>query len=292
LNPRRPSPADLKSLAHCPSSRFYGNDFHSVGAETLSFISGNLYDVLEFLKSRYLVISECEAFVRKRARDFYKDYVRAIKRPLHSSKVSIVSHRHFINYLYYVKGLDYRYLLERLELQIPKSGVDRRVPSIDEVLETLKILKKERPHGIFIVYRVLLETGLRLEHTVELLKLINELHIVKLGGYYRVDLNIVRGEKKALHAYLIEIPPKILIAPNTVSNYVSKRKLLNPKYIRKFVITMMHLCDIDDSIVKFITGHLSEADIYDTRYYQRLLKADKQYKQYAEWLKQNILKQV
>ena len=282
MNPRRPTPADLKSPTPLPSKSADEHGFHSNVASALAFISGKT-DEKKFLK---WLISE-----RGVSEDTALDYARYVKKPFNPKvRHSVVAYRLAARFLAEKENTDLTWVLKHLK--IPKSGIDRKVPSEEEVLETLRFLRRERPHDIYIVYEVLLETGLRLEHVIELLRNIDKLHIVKLNGCYRVDLNIWHGEKKALHAYLIHLPPKILIASNTVSNYISKHRLVNPKYIRKFVITKMHECDIDDSIVKFISGHLSEADIHDTRYYERLAKANKQYGKYASWLKQNILTKV
>ena len=269
-----PSPLESSS----PNVHGFHNDLSSI----LSFISGKVKET-RFLKW----------LLRERgiSKDTALDYVRYVKKPYNPKiRHSVAAYRLAVLFLKDAEKINLTHILEYLK--IPKSGIDRKVPSEHEVVETLKFLRKERPHDIYPVYLVLLESGLRLRHALLLLRNIDRLHVVRFNGFYRVDLNIVRGEKKALHTYLIHLPSKLSIAENTVSNYASKHRLVNPKYVRKFVITKMHECNIEDPIVKFISGHLSEADIHDTRYYEKLAKSQKQYPQYAQWLQKNILSKV
>jgi len=69
-----------------------------------------------------------------------------------------------------------------------------------------------------------------------------------------------------------------------VSNYAKQLKV-KPKYVRKYVITKMHLLDLDSDTVRFLIGH-SIGDVHTQSYFNVHAKVDKEYRKYAEWLRQ------
>ena len=208
-----------------------------------------------------------------------RDYVNYLRKPLRPrNKHSVVAYR-----------LLYRFLgLQPPEwLRKPREKPDLRIPSLEDIVETLKAIDRE---NIRRVYNVMLMSGLRLAHACYLLKNIDRLHRVRLDGYYRIDLGIMRNTKYAYVAYLLYIPSRTSIAPNTVTNYARKKKLrVKPKYVRKFVVTQMHMVGIESDIVRYMVGH-GEHKPHDISYYDKLAKADKEYSKYAEWLRETLAK--
>jgi len=232
------------------------------------------------LKSGVRDRNELQAFftwlvnTRGIAPDTARDYVNYLQKPLQQDKRhSVIAYR-----LYYkFKGWEIPPDLKPVKKYRP----DLKVPSEEEIRKTLQQI--ENP-SVKNVYLVLLQTGLRLSHAVYLINHIRDLHTVQLpGGYYRVDLNLQRGRKKAWVAYLIQVPGPTRISENVVSNY-AKSLPVKPKYIRKFVVTKMHQLGIESDIVRFMVGHGS-VDIHVASYYDRLAKADVEYAKYASWLK-------
>jgi len=207
------------------------------------------------------------------SRDTARDYVNYLSKPLDVDKRhSVIAYR-----LYYkFKGWEIPGDLKPVKKYKP----DLRVPSESEILKTLEMIGNP---AVKQVYLVLLQTGLRLSHAVYLLNHIRDLHVVPLQGYYRVDLNLQRGRKKAWVAYLLQVPEPLKVSEDAVSNY-AKPLPVKPKYIRKFVITKMHQVGVESDVVRFIVGHGS-ADIHVASYYDRLAKADVEYAKYASWLK-------
>jgi len=205
--------------------------------------------------------------------DTARDYVNYLQKPFDVDKRhSVIAYR-----LYYkFKGWEIPGDLKPTKKYKP----DLRVPSESEILETISRIQNP---AVRTVYLVLLQTGLRLSHAVYLINHIRDLHVVPLQGYYRVDLNLQRGRKKAWVAYLLQVPEPTRISENVVSNY-AKQLPVKPKYIRKFVITKMHQQGIEGDIVRFIVGHGS-VDIHVASYYDRLAKADVEYAKYASWLR-------
>ena len=167
-----------------------------------------------------------------------------------------------------------------------KSKQDKYVPSLDEVKESLS--KAEEPYRI--VFWVLTQSGLRLNEVTYLLRNIDRLQVVEGDGFVRVKLDLERGTKKAFWAYLIKLPQRTLITAKEVSEYARKRKLLAPKYYRKFVATMMYKIAISSGttdvseIVDFIQGR-TEAKVLSRNYLELLALADSFYPKYAEWLR-------
>jgi len=232
------------------------------------------------LKSGVRDQRELEAFftwlvnARGISRDTAKDYVNYLSKPLDVDKRhSVIAYRLYHRF----KGWEIPSDLKPQKNYRP----DLRVPAENEILETISRIQNP---AVKTVYLVLLQTGLRLSHAVYLLSNIQDLHTVQLpGGYYRVDLNLQRGRKKAWVAYLIQVPEPLKISEDTISNY-AKSLPVKPKYIRKFVITKMHQVGVESDVVRFMVGHGS-ADIHVASYYDRLAKADTEYAKYASWLR-------
>jgi len=209
-----------------------------------------------------------------------RGYIRYLSRPLDTSnRWSITSYKRYYRWLCEERGLGDACKLFK-SLKSRRSRPDLYVPSLEEVLETLG--KAEEPYRT--VYRVLLESGLRLREAVYLLRSIDGLKTVRLGGFTRVELNLERRSKKAFWAYLLEDPPHILITDREVSEYARRNKLLAPKYVRKFVATQMAKLGIPESAIDFIQGRTPDK-IIRKHYLNLLAIADQHYPKYAEWLR-------
>ena len=253
MNPRRPTPADLESA-------YKSSDLgESMSRVIATAIAGNLDNFYRWCIERGVSQETC------------RDYRSYLRKPLNPKiRHSVAAYRLFYRFM----GLE-----PPRDLRIPRSKPDRKIPSDEDVVETLRSIGNPK---IKTVYWVMLQSGLRLAHAVYLVSNIDKLNITDLGSHYRVDLNIEKAHKKAYVAYLIELPERIDIAENTVSNYAKKLKV-KPKYIRKYVVTKMHSVGIESDIVRFIVGH-STRDPHELSYYDRLSKADREYIKYARLL--------
>ena len=154
----------------------------------------------------------------------------------------------------------------------------------DDLFRFLRLLEPMRDEGKLGPILIQLPPNFNFDN-------IDRLRIVELNGFIRVELNWIRGTKKAFWGYFLEKPEKIIITPDAVSKYAQKQKLLCPKYPRKFMATKMIELGINSDVVDFIQGHTPQK-ILTKHYADLLVAADQAYKIYAKWLKQNILSRI
>ncbi len=165
-------------------------------------------------------------------------------------------------------------------VRVPQARPDLRVPGLQAILESIEGAGPYRQ-----VYLILLESGLRLVEAVRLIKEYAELECVELGGFKRCLLGRERGRKRSLWAYhLTPVEPMPGISDRRVTSYAEKKRLVPPKYLRKFVATKMAELDIPPHIIDFIQGR-SPRTVLEQSYAQLLGAADKHYPRYAEWLR-------
>ncbi len=164
------------------------------------------------------------------------------------------------------------------------SRPDFYVPSLGEVKAAL--VSAAEPYRT--VYRVLVESGLRLTEATRLLREIEGLRLVRLDGFVRIELAWERGTKKAFWAYLVEKPPRVDVSAEQVSKYADREDLLPPKYMRKFVATQLANLGCDMDTIDFIQGR-TPTRILTKHYADLTARADKCYKRYAEWLRNSLL---
>ena len=166
-------------------------------------------------------------------------------------------------------------------LKTPQAKPDLKVPSLEEILDSIR---RAGPYSI--VYMILLESGLRLVEAVNLIREYPRLECTKLDGFQRCLLGYARGKKQALWAYHITpIEKADNLSDRRVTSYAEKYKLVPPKYIRKFVATQMVTLGIPPHVVDFIQGRAPRGVLL--QHYAPLLGlADREYRKYAEWLRQ------
>ncbi|MEM1983492.1 MAG: integrase, partial [Sulfolobales archaeon] len=221
--------------------------------------------------------------VKTASEETCEQYVRYIQRGLdESNKWSVLAWKKFLKYLCDEVGNNNACVLHE-KLKCRKSGVDKYVPSDQEVIETLT--KSEEPFKN--VYWVLVQSGLRLNEAVFLISNIDKLRKTKVGDFWRVELDLERGSKRSFYAYLVELPQKAFLTPDAVSKYSSRRGLLQPKYIRKWVATKMLSLGIPSEVVDFMQGRTPNTIL--TRHYLNLLTlADQNYPKYSLYIMNSI----
>jgi len=207
-----------------------------------------------------------------------KDYANALRKPLDPKiRVRVVARRLLLQMLG-VRPPEW--------LRVPRSSMDKYVPPLEEVLETVK--GAEEPYRT--VYLVLLQSGLRLREACRLLARIDRLNVVRVPGmdsFVRVELDWRRGAKQAIWAYLLHEPPKLRVDASAVSKYAERHGLLPPKYIRKFVATQMRKLGLQPDTIDFIQGRVPQK-VLGKHYLDLLAVADLEYPAYAQWLRQTL----
>ncbi len=210
-------------------------------------------------------------------------YVRYLLKPLQEgNRASVTAWKRYYRWLCEEHGLEEACRLFK-SIKSIRSKPDLYVPSLEEVLETL--WKAEEPYRT--VYRVLLESGLRLREACYLLRNIGRLKTISVDGFTRVELGLSRRSKRAFWAYLLEPPPRILVTDKEVSDYSRHNGLLAPKYFRKFVAQRLYELGCRADTIDFIQGR-TPSRILTKHYIELLHSADKCYEKYAEWLRENI----
>ena len=199
-----------------------------------------------------------------------------------------VAHRSFLNFLNERYGVDVSKWLPRLKSR--QSGVDLKVPSPEDVVETLLKVKDSR---YFSVYLMLLASGLRLKEVVKILAEYDPARLKVRDGVALYELWWLRGTKRSYHAFWPSWMrfKRVAVSDENVSSFAGKAGLVRPKYMRKFVATRMIELDISPDIVDFIQGRTPMRHvILFTNYAALLNKATREYRKYAQWLK-NFLEQ-
>lgn len=153
--------------------------------------------------------------------------------------------------------------LDYLRKAIPnvRCGIDLKIPSEPQILDSLKRLPRA-PVKYQAVYNLLLDSGLRLAESVELINNFTEAEAV--NGFYRSELAMFRGEKQAYYGHFTERTLSLIkqvkekLERNPTSRYFRKWKLVAPKYLRKFAFDKMIELEIPESIADFIEGRVPQ----------------------------------
>ncbi|AQQ16890.1 ORF11 [Sulfolobus spindle-shaped virus 3] len=170
-------------------------------------------------------------------------------------------------------------------LKPKKTKPDLRVPVLDEIKETLTKVKQYP--NLYLLYRLLLESGSRESEALRVLNNYDPQNEMQEVGFSVYILNWTRGQKKSFYLFHVTPIQKIKISKAYVDKYVKKLNLVPPKYIRKFTATKMLELGIPSEVVDFLEGR-TPGNILTKHYLDLLTLAKKEYKKYAEWLRQNI----
>ncbi|MFP3187525.1 MAG: integrase [Sulfolobaceae archaeon] len=222
--------------------------------------------------------SEIELFafyndcIKKVSRETCKQYVNYLRKQLDANnKASILAWKKYYKW----KGD-----IEKWKaIKTKKSGVDLKVPSVDQVKEWLTKVKGTK---VELLFRLLLESGIRFTEAIKVLNEYNPQNDICENNICIYTLNWQRGSKRVF--YVFHVSP--LQRQNITYNYAKKimRELdIAPKYIRKFVATKMLELNIPGEIVDFIEGR-TPGNILTKHYLDLYALAKKEYKKYAEWL--------
>jgi len=182
--------------------------------------------------------------------------------------------------------------IDSLRKALPKDTrfVDNYVPDEESVRQSIGKLRRI-PEKYKAVYKLLLESGLRL---IEAVKLTNEFHefsekLETHENYVCVPLFWIRASKKSFYAYFMHETAKMLrkngekLSADATSKVCRRYGLVASKYIRKFVFHKMLELEIPEGVADFIQGRAPKT--VGERHYANLKRlADKYYPRYADYL--------
>ena len=172
------------------------------------------------------------------------------------------------------------------QIRVKHSGVDLYVPSDEQVMETLRKACSSSTE-LCTLYKVLLESGLRIKEAAKLISEQDPSKWISLDGFYKYPLSWIRAKKRAFYAYVVEIPPRMSVSDKWIRNWASKNNVVAGKYIRKWVATKMLSLGIPEEIVNFIQGR-TPSQILSKHYLKLSTLADQYYKKYTDWIRKVI----
>ena len=215
--------------------------------------------------------------------------------------------RHYIQYLYYLRRIPpetYGWLMEVVPSRSYKLDVRSYPISIEDLAKTMKTLR-ESHELYYLVYKLMLEGGLRLSHAIYILENYKPREVVEISGlgvdtprlvcfnnrgFCRYYAGIRETAKPCEWAYFSTKTLKLLeeYAGSTVNRrplelYVKRRRLLLPKYMRKAAWRIM-VRVMPREVARFIESRFGELKVSEARYEDLLGEADNYYPRYLEEL--------
>jgi len=219
--------------------------------------------------------------------------------------------RHYIQYLYYLRKISpetYGWVMEIVPSRSYKIDVRSYPISIEDLVKTLSVLR-DNHELYYLVYRLMLEGGLRLSHAIYIIESFNPNEVIEINGldiethrlvcfndkgFCRYYVGLRESVKPCEWAYFSIDTLRLLkeYAGNSVSRraltkYVKRRDLLLPKYVRKISWRLM-IKVMSREVARFIQSRFGELKISEARYEDLLGEADENYSKYLGYLKELV----
>ncbi|MEM0005207.1 MAG: integrase [Desulfurococcaceae archaeon] len=211
--------------------------------------------------------------------------------------------RHYVQYLFYRRMIDpetYGWLMEVVPSRRYVLDVRPYQVSLEDLAKTMRFLREN--HGLYyLLYRLMLESGARLEHALVLLSTWSprekvlvetidlETHrLVCFDSFCRYYLGLRGPEKPCEWVYfsaetmrLVEKTAPTSISRHAVRKYARRHGLLLPKMMRKVAWRLM-VKSMPREVARFIQSRFGELKISEARYEDLLSEADEHYPRYLE----------
>jgi len=213
--------------------------------------------------------------------------------------------RHYIRWLYSIGKLDwdtYTWLL----LVVPGRRYGRRVSQKvireEDVINTLKVLSEKGREDILTLYLLMLASGTRFIHSLEVLNNWREdeefyvaylNRIVKRLECFNEHCRYYLGKEHEVKPAGFMYFPRTLLPlvrrfasklPNRrrIEKVVRKWRCLPPKYIRIYALRLMKQVIGDNDVYRFIVGKFGELTVSARHYMDLLKEADEVYPKYIQ----------
>jgi intergrase/recombinase len=216
--------------------------------------------------------------------------------------------RHFIQYTYHKRLISpetYGWIMEVVPSRSYRMDVRPYPINIQDVIKTLSHLRVN--HELYyLVYRLMLEGGLRLTHALMLIESFRPDEVIEISsldidtprlvcfedkGFCRYYLGVGGSIKPCDWAYFSINTLGILmkyashkIRMKVLQKYVKKHGLLMPKYMRKLAWRSM-IQVMPREVARFIQSRFGELKVSESRYEDLLAEADEYYPKYLEYLR-------
>jgi len=217
--------------------------------------------------------------------------------------------RHYIQYLYYLRKISpetYGWVMEIVPSRSYKIDVRSYPINIEDLVKTLSVLR-ENHELYYLVYKLMLEGGLRLSHAIHIIESFNPEEIIEINGLDVETHRLVCFEDKSFCRYYVGLRESvkpcewayfsidtlrllkeysgISISRRALTKYVRRRNLLLPKYVRKISWRLM-IKVMSREVARFIQSRFGELKISEARYEDLLGEADEHYPRYINLLLQ------
>jgi intergrase/recombinase len=220
--------------------------------------------------------------------------------------------RHYVRYLYYVRRISpetYGWIMEVVPSRGYKVDVRPYPISIQDVAKTLTHLKNN--HELYyLVYRLMLEGGLRLSHTLAIVESFSPDEIVEVNGLDMDTQRLVRFEDKGFCRYYLGIREGVKpcewaffsiealeilkkyarckVGRWAIQKYAGRHRLLAPKYMRKAAWRLM-IQAMPREVARFLQSRFGELKISESRYEDLIAEADEYYPRYLQHLNKLVI---
>jgi intergrase/recombinase len=217
--------------------------------------------------------------------------------------------RHYIQYLYYLRRISpetYGWIMEVVPSRSYKMDVRSYPITIEDLVKTLSTLR-DNHELYYLVYRLMLEGGLRLSHAIHIIESFNPDEVIEINGldvetsrlvcfndkgFCRYYVGLRESVKPCEWAYfsidtlrLLKEYAGISVSRRALTKYVRRRNLMLPKYVRKISWRLM-IKVMSREVARFIQSRFGELKISEARYEDLLGEADDHYSKYLAYLKE------
>jgi len=221
--------------------------------------------------------------------------------------------RHYVQYLYYLRKIPpetYGWLMEVVPSRSYRLDVRPYPISLEEVRKTIDYLR-ENHELYYLVYRIMLEGGLRLSHALHLIESYNPGELVEIPGvglettrlvcfedrgFCRYYIGLRGTQKPCEWVYLSLETLKLLeehaseeVSRNPVARYAKRHGLLAPKHMRKVAWRLM-VRVMPREVARFVQSRFGELKVSEARYEDLLGEADEHYPEYLSLLQNDLLR--
>ena len=219
--------------------------------------------------------------------------------------------RHYIRYLYYKRRISpetFGWIMEVVPSRSYRLDVRPYPVELEDVKKTLEYLR-ERHQLYYLVYRLMLESGARLEHTLRMLEAWSPRERVEIPGTSIVTGRLVCFEEQGFCRYYMGLREEAKpcewiyfstwtlrflsqIAPrhvnrHQVTKYAERHNLVLPKYMRKVSWRLM-IESMSREAARFIQSRFGELRVSEARYEDLLGEADRAYPAYLRALRRRL----
>jgi len=217
--------------------------------------------------------------------------------------------RHYIQYLYYKRAISpetFGWIMEVVPSRSYRLDVRPYQIDLSDVVKTLHYLQQHH-EKYYLLYRLMLEGGLRLSHAIHIIKTFSPDEVVEIRevsletqrlvcfqdkGFCRYYVGIRGIQKPCEWVYfsletlrLLEKHARKEVDRFPITRYTRRHGLLPPKYMRKVAWRLM-VRAMPREVARFIQSRFGELRVSEARYEDLLSEADEHYPKYLEKLRE------